>query len=124
MDTDILKRLGTSEEHTNVLTKAIEACITKAVSRQEAWANLNMNGYELTEHLVNAQRQRTYGNNTHNSIGCDGGLKATCLYDGTKGRPRADWCVSDGITHTWVLGKLEGEPNNRTYAMRSSWPRR
>jgi hypothetical protein len=70
-----------------------------------------MNGDELTEHLVNAQRQRTYGNNTHNTIGCDGGLKADCLYDGTKGRSRADWCVSDGITHTWVLGKLEGEQN-------------
>jgi hypothetical protein len=111
VDTDILKRLGTTEDHTQILTKAIEACITKAVSRQEAWANLNMHGDELTEHLVNAQLQRTYGNNTHNTTGCDGGLESTCLYDGTKGRPRADWCVSDGITHTWVLGKLEGEPN-------------
>jgi hypothetical protein len=70
-----------------------------------------MSGDELTEHLVNAQRQRTYGNNTHNTIGCDGGPKSTCLCNGTKGRPRAGWCVSDGITHTWVLGKLEGEPN-------------
>jgi hypothetical protein len=111
VDTEILKRLGTTDEHIETLTEAIEACLANAVSGQEAWANLNMNGDELTEHLVKAQRQRTYGNNTHNTIGCDGGLKATCLYDGTKGRPRADWCVSDGITHTWVLGKLEGEPN-------------
>ena len=111
VDKEVLKRLGTSEEHTEVLTRTIEACITQTVSRQEAWAKLNMSGDELTEYMVKAQRQRTYGNNTHNTIGCDGGLKAKCRYDGTKGPPRADWCVSDGITHTWVLGRLEGEQN-------------
>jgi hypothetical protein len=97
VDTGLLKRLGTTKEHTQILTEAIETCLTNAVSGQEACANLNMNGDELTEHLVKIQQQRTYGNNSHNTVGCDGGLKVTCRYDGTKGRPRADWCVSDGI---------------------------
>jgi hypothetical protein len=30
-------------------------------------------------------------------------------YDGTRARPRADWCVSDGASRIWIKGKLEGD---------------
>jgi hypothetical protein len=81
------------------------------MANQEGWAILGMSGDELTTHIVKQQQQHAYGTSANGLIGCDGGLKYGRNYDGTKARPRADWCVPDGASRIWIQGKLEGDQN-------------
>jgi hypothetical protein len=93
------------------LATAVEKALETVMANQEGWAILGMSGDELTTHIVKQQQQHAYGTSKNGLIGCDGGPKYGRNYDGTKARPRADWCVSDGASRIWIKGKLEGVQN-------------
>jgi hypothetical protein len=93
------------------IATVIEKAFETMMANQEGWAMLGMGGDGLTTHIVKQQQQHAYGTSENGLIGCDGGPKYGRNYDGTKARPRADWCVSDGASRIWIKGKLEGDQN-------------
>jgi hypothetical protein len=108
VDKATLATRGLTPQQATALETAVEKALETMMANQEGWAILGM-GDELTTYIVKQQQQHAYGTSENGLIGCDGGLKFGRNYDGTRARPRADWCVSDGASRIWMKGKLEGD---------------
>jgi hypothetical protein len=99
-DRTVLGQMGLTAGDAEALSATTESAIERMLANQGGWAHLDMSSDELAIHITKQQQQHTYGTGVSGLIGCDGGLTYGRNYDGTKARPRADWCVHEGVFQT------------------------